>query len=202
VDDHGRFVAFDSTATDLCTLVRCGWSYHPPPNWRKLDPGATPEGMDANGSVSDVFRADLALRPSAPSSMALVSYGAGYNQLEGPSVDPQISRAGRGIVFTSGPSTLPDLALASSTQNIVYWSDALRKQGRGQLQVWGLGRSCAGVCDTFLFEGPSTNPSMSSRGNYIAFTSGVTWMAGEANSSAIPDVFLQFTNGPPRATRR
>jgi hypothetical protein len=203
VDDHGRYVAFDSTATDLCTLVRCGWNYHPAPNWRKLDPGATPEGMDANGPVSDVFRADLALRPSAPTAMLLVSYDYDYNQLEGPSVDPQISRAGQGIVFTSGQTTSPGLALASSTQNVFSWSDASQKRGDGHLRVWSAGWSCAGLpCHVFPFNGPSLNPSMSSRGNYIAFTSAATGVVGEANGAAIPDVFLQFTTGAPLRNRR
>jgi hypothetical protein len=41
------------------------------------------------------------------------------------------------------------------------------------------------------------NPSMSSRGNYIAFTSYQTGMAGETNGAGIADVFLQFIAGAP-----
>ena len=200
VDDHGEFVVFDSTATDLCTLKRCGWDYHPGPNWRSLDPGAVPGGEDANGPVSDVYRADLYVTPADALSMLLVSYDYSYNQLPGPSVDPQISRAGQQIVFTSGPADGPRPGPASASQNVWTWSDAGHPAApsHGHLHDWDGVFVCGPFgCPFTSFNGPSTNPSMSSRGNYIAFTSYETGMAGEANGAGIGDVFLQFITGAP-----
>jgi len=100
VDDHGHHVAFESTATNLCVDI-CQIPYHPPPDWRKLDPGDTPGGRDANGPISDIYRANLQARTGTPGSMSLTSYDAGYNQLNGASTEPQISRAGHEVVFQS-----------------------------------------------------------------------------------------------------
>ncbi|HKN94172.1 MAG TPA: hypothetical protein VJU60_07565 [Thermoleophilaceae bacterium] len=195
VDDHGRYVAFDSTATDICTLHRCGWQYHPPPNWRTLDPGATPDGIDANGAVSDVYLAKIKLPSYTPDAqaMALVSYDYGYDQLTGPSVDPQVSRAGQAVVFTSGPfNALANGIHAPAPENIFGWTDVLHSFGHGHLHVRSEQWSCNGLdCRTPEFTAPSIDPAMSSRGNYIAFTS------TQSGANAIANVFLEFVQGAP-----
>ncbi|HEY1597387.1 MAG TPA: hypothetical protein VGF74_18455 [Thermoleophilaceae bacterium] len=200
VDDRGRYVAFDSTATDLCDLSRCGWNYHPPPNSRKFDPGSTPDGVDANGSRSDVFRAVLGTRPEAPDSMTLVSYDNSYEQLDGPSVEPQISRAGRGVVFTSAPATGHELSDAKAAQNVFYWGDSSQRLGDGHLRLvsYMYFQPCLGCDLGHDFNGSAYHPSMSSRGNFIAFTSFETGEAGETNGAAIPDVFEDYFMAPPR----
>jgi hypothetical protein len=201
VDDHGRYVTFDSTATDICTLIRCGWEYHQPPNWRTSDPGSTPEGIDANGSVNDVYLAWIAVPSGTPNaqSMALVSYDYGYNQLAGPSVDPQVSRAGQGVVFTSGPFDVQgNLIQAPAPQNIISWTDALHGFGHGHVHVRSSTWSCGNRgCDIIEFTAPSTHPAMSSRGNYMAFTSTQTGLAGASGGNGLSNVFLEFTGGAP-----
>jgi hypothetical protein len=199
VDDHGRHVAFDSTATDICNLSRCGWEYHPPPNSRKFDPGSTPEGVDANGPSSDVFLAIIGAPPQQPASMALVSYDFSYNQLDGSSVDPQVSRAGRGVVFSSGPATAWGNSPESITGNVYYWSDASQHFVDGHLHLVSYKYRCVTCRVGTAFNGPSLHPSMSSRGNFIAFTSSETGVAGESNGAAVPDVFLEFFAGAPAA---
>jgi hypothetical protein len=199
VDDRGRYVAFDSTATDICTLTRCGWEYHPAPNSRTFDPGATPEGIDANGPVSDVYLAWIrvpSLTPEAQ-SMALVSYDYGYSQLAGPSVDPQVSRAGQGVVFTSGPFDVFGSGVqAPASQNIFSWTDAQHGFGHGHLHVVSA-EQCGNPCGMTEFTAPSTHPAMSSRGNYVAFTSTQAGLAGESGGGGFSNVFLEFTQGSP-----
>jgi len=200
VDDRGRYVVFDSTATDICNLHRCGWEYHPPPNWRTLDPGATPDGIDANGAVSDVYLADIhvpSLTPDAQ-AMALVSYDYGYNQLPGPSVDAQVSRAGQGVVFTSGPFNAPGAGIhAPAPVNIFTWSDSLHSFGHGHLHVRSEQLECDYGCGSPEFTAPSIHPAMSSRGNFIAFTSTQTGVAGASGTGGVSNVFLEFTQGAP-----
>jgi hypothetical protein len=198
VDDHGHYVAFDSTATDICNLVRCGWQYHPPPNSRTLDPGATPEGSDANGPVSDVYLAALPVPPRTITLMALVSYDYSYNQLGGPSVDPQLSRAGQGVVFTSGPSDIFGSGIhALAPQNIFFWTDAGEQFVDGHLHVVSQGSYCGFNCPVPRFTQPSFDAAMSSRGNFVAFTSNEAGQAGETNGSGLSDVFLEFVGGAP-----
>jgi hypothetical protein len=45
------------------------------------------------------------------------------------------------------------------------------------------------------YNGPSVRPAMSSRSNYIAFTTNATGIYGEANGAEIADVFVRFLGG-------
>jgi hypothetical protein len=154
--------------------------------------------------VSDVYLASLPVPPRTITWMALVSYDYGYNQLGGPSVDPQVSRAGQGVVFTSGPSNIFGTGIfALASQNVFFWTDTAHQFVDGHLHVISQGSYCGG-CPVPRFTEPSFHAAMSSRGNYVAFTSDEAGEAGETNGSGLSDVFLEFTGGAPhpRPARR
>lgn len=98
VDDNGYYVAFESTATNLCEAGQ----------------GCPGIGQtDRNGGVSDIFRRNLNQR-RAPTNefMAMVSYSQGCTrdnpngravnaQGDGPSNNPAMTGAGENVVFDS-----------------------------------------------------------------------------------------------------
>jgi hypothetical protein len=192
IDDRGYHVAFESTATNLCVQI-CGLPYHAPPDAGSLDPGDIPGGRDANGSVSDIYRANLQVPPGAAGSMTLVSYDIGGSQLDGPSYHPAISRAGRQVLFESSATNAGRVSgfgeNAGVYTSVFSWYDSGSTPGGGQLHVESFG------WPSTLFNGPSWNPAVSSRGNYIAYTTAETGYGGEVNGPAVPDVLLAFV-GP------
>jgi hypothetical protein len=102
----------------------------------------------------------------------LMIAGAGEN--------PGISRAGAVGVYQS----------AGSAQTEVYrwhWLPRYSEIGSQLLTAEPPYRY-----PTFTFNGPSMNPAISSRGNYIAFTSFGTGLFGEGNGPAISDLFMRF----------
>jgi hypothetical protein len=48
------------------------------------------------------------------------------------------------------------------------------------------------VTPNSVFNGPSSHPGISSRANYVGFTSWESGLEGELNGPTIPDVFLRF----------
>src|SRR5215471_5117015 len=89
---------------------------------------------------------------------------------------------------------------ASEPENVFYWSDASQRFGDGHLHLISYIGTCYQCPPPQRFNGASMNPSMSSRGNYIAFTSSTTGVAGESNGSAINDVFLEHYADAPRGS--
>jgi hypothetical protein len=197
VDDHGHYVAFESTATNLCVDI-CQLPYHPPPNWRKLDPGDTPAGRDANGSISDIYRANLQVATGAAGSMSLISYDYGYNQLDGPSTDPQISRAGHEVTFQSSATNGPGMSVfgpdLGATNIFSSYSSGIHQDG-GHLHLESYGGPAGPGIRPVFFNGASANPAMSSRGNYFAYATSETGYGGESNGVGIQDILLVFV-GP------
>jgi Tol biopolymer transport system component len=101
----------------------------------------------------------------------------------GPAQNPAISRAGQAVVFEE-PAPYPDYHVP-----LVY---------RWYLRSDGYRRSVSVSGDPqwhepmYTFNGPSVSPSISSRGNYVAFTSFATGVFGESNGPGISDVFMRF----------
>jgi hypothetical protein len=162
VDDHGNHVAFQSNAGDLCLSICPGH--------------VLPGPADSGQADEDVFIA--VLRPAKGSTTPRMNFlGAGEN--------PRISRAGEDGVFQSDR-----LGYVGPRVTNVYrwhWSARYNTYVRQLLTAepsWRVG--------TFAFNGPSVNPSLSSRGNYVAFTSFGSGLFGESNGPTISDVFMRF----------
>jgi hypothetical protein len=162
VDDHGNHVAFQSRAADLC-LFTC--------------PGhEVPGPVDSGPADENVFIA--VLRPAKGSIVPRMNFlGGGEN--------PRITRAGEDGAFQSDRRGY----FGPPVTNVYrwHWSARDNRYVRQLLTAeppWRVG--------TFTFNGPSVNPSISSRGNYVAFTSFGTGLFGEGNGSAISDVFMRF----------
>jgi TolB protein len=165
VSDNGDYVAFESTATNL-----------------------TPH--DENGSVSDVFR-----RTMSSHAMAMASYSAGVKaQGNGPSNDPVISGSGVFIAFDSAATNLrPSYAIRDidpngSIRDIYLWNSPPSKHGAGNVSR----ESRPGPKGSF--NGPSTDPALSSHGNFVAFQSSEVG-ALPNDSSALPKLLLRYLGG-------
>lgn len=177
-DDNGHYVAFESTATNLCLSTCRGVS------------------EDRNGPVSDVFRRTISRRAPTNDRMQMVSYSAGVNeQGNGPSNNPSMTGAGENVAFDSAATNLRQNADTEAdpngaTRDIFYWNFPRR---RGFGNVSRESRPAGGG----EFNGASTNPGTSNRSNYIGFTSAQTGQAGEANGGGIEDVFIRFLGGGP-----
>lgn len=175
VDDHGVHVAFQTTATDLC-VSRCP----------QADP--TVPGWDINGPLSDVLVRTLPGRSGKLNGpeMQLVS-GKSLARNGGASVNPAISRAGRQVVFEStGNNGRLELGPGSNVFSW-YWSGL-----QSSTTIGVVSGAPAWLLPGSIFNGPSRHPSISSRGNYVAFTSWESGSDGERNGSQIPDVFMRF----------
>lgn len=190
-----------SAATDLCTQ-RCQFPplnrYAKPEN-RALDPSVVPSG-DANGSITDIYRRTTGVRPSSPWAIVNASYDGGQGQANGPSVHPQISRTGRLVVFESsftnrigGWETGPTFPV-DPLPKLLGWYYANTRNGQ-PLQtardhaeaVWAHWPT-----DIGWVEGSVINPAISSRGNYVGFTSDGAGHFGELNGPGIADVFAIY----------
>jgi hypothetical protein len=175
VDDHGAHVAFESTATDLCTN-RC--------------PGFKTSGqIDQNGPVSDVFIRTLVQSAHGryEPAVQLVSGGVSF-QGNGDSRNPAISRAGQTVVFDTSSTSLVHSYLGTG-RNILrwYWSGV-----RGYAAVDLVSSAPPWRLPDSILNGPSFRPSISSRGNYVGFTSFESGQDGEQNGPGLPDVFVRF----------
>jgi TolB protein len=174
VSDNGSYVAFESTATNLCVNACQGRS------------------DDSNGAVSDVFRRTMSAHAPTHDLMEMVSYSHGSGaQGNGPSNDPVISGAGQFVVFDSAATNLrptrDGVDPNGATRDIFLWNFPA---GRGYGNVSRESRPG----QQGAFTQPSTNPSMSSHGNYIAFTSMASGQLSNA-SRGVPNVLMRFMGG-------
>jgi len=181
-DDNGFYVAFESTATNLCTGVCTGVS------------------EDRNGAVSDVFRRTIDPR-RAPTSdrMQMVSYSHAVDaQGDGPSNNPAMTGAGENIVFDSEAANLREstgIQLADpngAIRDIYYWNFP---RGRKTGNVSRESRSSAERATGQAYNGGSIKPAASNRANYVGFLSVQAGDHGEANGPLIPDAFIRFLGG-------
>ena len=177
IDDNGFYVAFESTATNLCVSTCQGVS------------------DDRNGPASDVFRRTLSKRAPTRDRMQMVSYsGLVDEQGNGASNNPAMTGAGENIVFDSEATNLrQSVGITSidpngSTRDIYYWNFP-RERLKGAVSR----ESKAGPKGEF--NGASYEPATSARANYIAFSSEQTGESGESNGGGIADLFLRFMGG-------
>ena len=185
-DDNGYYVAFESTATNLC---------------RNLCKGVS---EDANGSTSDVYRRTISRKAPTRDTMQMVSFSFGVGeQGNGPSNNPAITGAGENVAFDSAATNLrqstaiKNIDPNGSVRDIYYWNFP---RGRQTGNVSRESRPGKALEDGGVFNGASTNPSSSNRANYIAFTSAQTGLSGESNGGSIVDVFIRFLGGGPEDT--
>lgn len=205
LDDNGFYVAFESTRTNLCA-DSCEGSG-----------GAE----DRNGAVSDIFRRTLnKAKAPWPEHMQRPSYSCGSKGLgtpcvvdayaNGPSNNPQISGAGEYVVYDSEATNLREsLAIESIDPNgpvrdVFLWNGP-RERRAGNVSRES--RYADPVRAQQFFNGPTTKPSISSRGNYMGFTG--AWFSGGSPPKPVagvspsclgggcagPNVFMRFGGG-------
>lgn len=182
-DSNGYYVAFESTATNLCQACK----------------GVT---GDANGPISDVFRATISAKAPTKDQMEMVSFSAGGGeQGNGPSNNPDMSGAGENVVFDSEATNLKESATIlvadanGPVRDIYYWNFPRTRQ-EGNVSRESRDDSVPREAGTGQpLNGASTNPSASQRANYIGFTSNAAGQSGDTNGGGIADVFLRFLGG-------
>jgi hypothetical protein len=190
MDDLGRYVAFESTSSNLCG-------------------DCTGVNGDRNGSESDVFRRTISREAPTSDRMQMVSYSQGCSssapssktvdqQGNGASHNPVMTGAGENIVFDSEADNLKESpAIRQGDPNghvrdIFYWNFPRgRKCGNVSRESRSSGERAAGQA----LDGDSYNPAESQRANYIAFTSELTREFEESNGATIPDIFERFLGG-------
>jgi hypothetical protein len=193
LDDNGYYVAFESTATNLC------------------EGGGGCAGIgqaDRNGAVSDIFRRTLSSKAPTNDHIQMVSYSQGCTrtdrgartvdaQGDGASNNPAMTGAGENVLFDSEATNLREstgVSVADAngpTRDVYYWNfprerpcGNVSRESRGsQPREGGTGQP---------MNGPSVNPAASNRANYIGFTSTATGDLGETNGPGIADVFMRF----------
>jgi hypothetical protein len=190
LDDLGRYVAFESTATDLCgdcTGVR----------------------GDRNGSVSDVFRRTISREAPTKDRMQMVSYSQGCSssnpsaktvdqQGNGPSHNPLMTGAGENVIFDSEADNLKEssgIRLGDPNghvRDIFYWNFP---RGRRCGNVSRESRSDGDRAGGQPLNGNSFNAALSQRANYIAYVSEQSGEFEESNGGGIQDVFERFLGG-------
>jgi hypothetical protein len=192
IDDIGRNVVFQSTATNLC-VSRCHMASSP--------------GIDRNGAVSDVFRRSMSKKAPASGAMEMVSYSYGADaQGDGPSTNGprtngssgSVTGAGETVVFDSEATNLrrlgsledPDMNGPMSDVYLWHFSPS-----RGTGNVERASRPGANSPSGGFFDGPSFGAAASPRAHYLAFVSTQSGQSGESNGSGIADVFIRYTGG-------
>lgn len=174
VSDDGKYVAFESNATNLCTDVCKGVS------------------GDRNGAVTDIFRRSL--REHGRGMMQMASYSIAVDaQGDGPSNNPVISGAGQFIAFDSAATNLRpsysirDIDPNGATRDIYLWN------ARGHGGAGNVSReSRPGVKGDF--NGASVAPAISSHGNYLAFASDEVGQL-DGTGQALPNILMRFLGG-------
>ncbi|HWH46004.1 MAG TPA: hypothetical protein VNT32_14885 [Thermoleophilaceae bacterium] len=196
MDDRGAYVAFESTATNLCSRNAC-----------------TGVGSrDRNGRTSDIFRRTIDRR-KAPTKdhMQMVSYSQGCSssnprsravdaQGSGPSNNPAMTGAGENIVFDSEATNLRESSgiqvadANGSIRDVYYWNFPRgRKCGNVSRESRGSQRREDGSGQPL--NGANVRPAASNRANYVGWTSQATGDWGEVNGAGIEDIFLRFLGG-------
>ncbi len=174
VSDNGKYVAFESNATNLCTDLCTGVS------------------ADRNGAVTDVFRRSL--RKHGRGMMQMASFSVKVNsQGDGPSNNAVISGAGQFIAFDSAATNLrPSYSIHAidpngPTRDIYLWNS------RGHRGAGNVSReSRPGVKGEF--NGPSVGPAISSHGNYLAFASNEQGQL-DGTGHVLPNILMRFLGG-------
>ena len=192
MDDLGRYVAFESTATDLCG-------------------DCTGVEGDRNGATSDVFRRTISSEAPTKDRMQMVSYSQGCSssaptsktvdaQGNGGSFNPSMTGAGENIIFESNASNLKEssgISLADPNgpvRDIYYWNFPRgRKCGNVSRETRSAEPRESGTGQPL--NGDSYNPALSQRANYIGFTSLLSQHFDERNGNTIPDTFIRFLGG-------
>lgn len=192
-NDNGTYIAFESTATDLCdgSKAWCGTT-------------------DQNGSIMDVFRRtqpESVTGHASPTDdeMEMIDFDS---RLENPpfqsdleSDQVKISGAGEQACFRSfGVETRKHkfgvAALTGPYMHVYFWNFP-REKMTGAFT----GESREGVSKSTEFKRDddsaawSWSCAISNRGNYIAWTSDDEHQAGESNGRQLPDMFLRFMGG-------
>jgi hypothetical protein len=178
VSANGDYIAFESTATNLCRGGCKGLSH------------------DRNGATSDVFRRTMSSH--APThdrmEMASFSYGA-HAQGNGASNNPVISSAGQFILFDSTATNLrPKSEMVGTDPNghvrdVFLWNFSLHRD-------YGNVSRESRPANNGAFSQPSTNPATSAHGNYVAFNCSAGGLTADGSGGrAIPNVFMRFLGG-------
>src|SRR4051794_6067238 len=169
MDDLGRYVAFESTASNLCG-------------------DCTGVTGDRNGATSDVFRRTISREAPTKDRMQMVSYSQGCSasapssktvdqQGNGPSRNPVMTGAGENVVFDSESDNLKESSGIRVTdpnghmRDIFYWNFP---RGRKCGNVSRESRSDGDRGDGQPLNGGSFDPALSQRANYIAYVSELT----------------------------
>ncbi|MEX2194852.1 MAG: hypothetical protein WD844_06160 [Thermoleophilaceae bacterium] len=181
-DDNGYYVAFDSTATSLCTRTCRGVS------------------GDRNGRTRDVFRRTISRRAPTRDRMQMVSYSYPVRaQGNGDSHSPAMSGAGENVVFVSEATNLREsrgikarTTDPNGTQpDVFYWNfprgrktgavsrESRTNEDRGTGQPW---------------PAPVGTPAISNKANYIGWTS-AAGVAGSQSAPGVADIFVRFLGG-------
>jgi hypothetical protein len=199
MDDQGRYVAFESTKTGLCN-GGCEGS------------GGAP---DQNGPVSDVFRRTLGNNPPTNDHMQRASFSCGAKgaggacevnaYANGPSNNPECTGACEYVVYDSEATNLRESADISSidpngpVRDVFLWNFP-RERRKGNVSRES--RPGGPLRAQQFYNGPSTKPSTSARGNYLGFTGQFTTAgdppqptSGVDQASAQPNVFMRFAGG-------
>ncbi|MBA2506159.1 MAG: hypothetical protein H0V29_09465 [Thermoleophilaceae bacterium] len=181
MDDNGYYVAFESTSTNLCTGLCTGVS-----------------GVDANGPISDIFRATISSRAPTKDKMQMASYSFGVQQQgNGASNNPAMTSAGENILFDSEATNLaekPDIIPDANgpIRDIYYWNYP-RERKTGNVSRESRDDSVPRQAGTGQpYNGPATQPAVSNRANYISFTANIANQSGDLNGGGISDIFLRF----------
>ena len=192
MDDLGRYVAFESTATNLCD-------------------DCTGVAGDRNGPVSDVFRRTISREAPTKDRMQMVSYSQGCSasapsqkavdaQGNAGSFNPSMTGAGENIIFESNATNLKEssgIQVADPNgpvRDIYYWNFPRgRKCGNISRETRSAEPRESGTGQPL--NGDSFNPALSQRANYIGYTSNLFGHFGEANGATVADTFVRFLGG-------
>jgi hypothetical protein len=177
VNANGEYIAFESSATNLCGGLCRGVS------------------GDANGATSDIFRRTMSSHAPSHDRMEMASFSYGANaQGNGPSNDPVISSAGQFVLFDSAATNLrPKAGMVGTDPNghvrDVYLWNFSSSRGYGNVS-----RESRPPGDG-AFSTPSVAPATSAHGNYVAFTTSSAAGAAGGGGGSIPNVFMRFLGG-------
>jgi hypothetical protein len=151
LDDRGYYVAFESTASNLC-VGQC-------------------QLHDTNGATSDVFRRTMSHSAPSHDLMQIVSMSQGGVLQPGPSNNPVISANGENVVFDSAAFMTQsggsnDSYNSNGTARSVYTWTYPHARGYGNVANVAPRPHCYRGCRS-----AEERPAMSSRGNYVAYVS-------------------------------